>query len=373
MRLLSVVVLLAACKNEQAFIPKEWPDLDADHGKWLSMDVAPDGSPVMAFQDVTQGALGFAVGDLKSDGRVRWSYERVDGYPDSEGLDSGNVGAYASMKVAKDGTVWVAYKGPDALRVAHRVGGAWSWEMADAGAGLKPDAGHFASLALDADGNPVVAHHDEAKGTLRVARRKDGAWTSAVVKEGVAYDGVDDAGNAVHRDADVGEFCRIVIDGNTEYIAYYDKAQQSLGLLEGFAGAYGETIIDDNGDVGQWPSLLVDGDTLYVAYQDVGNQDLRLATRSGGGSFSTELVDSADYVGSDTELYTDGDTLGLMYFDGRNNDMKVAKRVAGAWTLSRVGAEGAAVGFFNETVSTRGHRYFASYDYTNKTLYWKPE
>ena len=373
MRFLPFVALLFACRNEQAFIAKEWADLDADHGKWLSMDVAPDGSPVIAFQDVTQGALGFAVGDVKSDGRVRWSYEKVDGYADENGLDSGNVGAYASMKVAKDGTIWVAYKGPDTLRVAHRVLGKWTWEMADAGAGSRPDSGYFASLALDADGNPVVAHHDKAKGTLRVARKVDGAWKSDVVKEGAAYDGTDTAGNAVHRDANVGEFCRIAIDGNTEYIAYYDTAQQTLNLLEGFAGAYGETVIDDNGDVGQWPALLVDGANLYVAYQDVGNQDLRLATREGGGSFRTELVDAADYVGADGEVYKDGDTLGIVYFDGRNDDMKLARRAGETWTISRLGLEGSAVGFFNETVTTRGKRYFASYDYTHKTLFWLPE
>lgn len=372
--LLVSAALLQGCGcNEQEFTPLEWPELTDDYGKWLSADVAPDGRPVIAYYNVSQGALGFAVGDVAADGTARWRHEEIDGYASDEGMDTGDVGQWCSMKVAPDGTVWVSYYANGSLKVAHRKNGLWSTEVADTSTGMAPDAGQWTSLDFDADGRPVVAHHDAGSGVLRVARLLDGTWTAETVAEGEDYDGTDAEGNAVHRDASVGMFAELLVDGDTEYIAYYDAAQRTLNLLEGFAGAYTHTVVDavEGGDVGAWPSLYKSGDALHIAYQDVGNQDLKLASREGAGRFDVETVDDDDYVGADTEVFARGDGLAILYFDGRNNDMKLATEKDGAWGTQTLGGDGAAVGFFNEQVRVGETIYVASYDYTNKTLFWR--
>jgi hypothetical protein len=368
-------VLSSGCGcNDQGFAPLTWNDITDDYGKWLSMDVAPSGDPVIAYYNVTIGGLGFATGDVQTDGTARWKHEEVDGYADANGLDSGNVGQFASMKVGPDGTVWIAYYGQGALRVAHRVEGQWSWEVADAGSGMAPDCGQWASLDLDSQGRPVVAHYDAASGVLRVARQQDGSWSAETVWTGEPYSATLEDGTVVERDASVGMYARLLIEGDTEYIAFYDAAFQNVHLLEGFPGAYTHTLVAEipGADVGHWPSLYADGTTTAVAFEDRTNGDLLLATRDGGGSFSTQVVDDADYVGADTEIYKDGAALKILYFDGRYNDMKLATQGDAEWTVETLGGDDGAVGFFNETVTTRGTRYVASYDYTNRHLFFRP-
>jgi hypothetical protein len=369
--LLSVASLVAGCScNDQAFAPLDIPVIEDDFGRYLSADVAPDKSPVIAYYNVTQGALGFAIGDVRDAGKVAWRHEKVDGFAEG-GLDTGDVGQYCSMKVSPDGTVWVSYYGGKQLRVAHRVNGQWSHETVDGGDGLKPDAGKYTSLDLDADNNPVVAYYDVGNRTLKVARVRDGAWTKETVFRGEAYSGLDADGNAIERDADAGRFARLLIDGTTEYIAFRDDGQQTLNLLEGFPGAYAHTVVDDGGNVGSWPSLLLDGGKLYVAYENLTTTTLSLAVREGAGRFKIETVDESDHTGADTELFKQGENVGVMYFDGRHNDIKLAVQSGDGWVIDKAAGDSGALGFFNETVAVGDQRYIASYDYTNRTLFWK--
>jgi hypothetical protein len=368
---LSFPAVLAGCScNDQTFAPLDEPALTDDFGKYLSMDVAPDKSPVIAYYNVTQGALGFAVGKVKPDGKVAWKHEQVDGFSEG-GMDSGDVGQFCSMKVAKDGTVWISYYGLKQLRVAHRVDGVWAHETVDVGSGSAMDVGKYTSLQLDADQSPVIAYYDAGNKTLKVARKKDGAWDAETVFEGDAWSGADADGNPVERPADAGRFPRLLIDGSTEYIAFRDDAQQTLELLEGFPGAYTHTTVDASGNVGTWPSLLVDGEDLYIAYEDLGTTTLKVAKREGAGRFQFDTVDEDDHTGADTELFKKGDEVGIMYFDGRHNDIKVALQDKDGWTTDKAAGDSGALGFFNETVAIGEHRYIASYDYTHRTLFWK--
>jgi len=368
--LASVVVLGSACRSEQSFTPfGGFGTLDSDHGQWLSMSVAPDGSPTMAFYDRSAGALGFAIGDVRSEG-ILWQYEEPDGYPDSGGLDGGNVGTYTSHLWAPDGTAWVAYHGvgQGSLKVAHRVGKTWETEVVDGGTGLRPKTGLWTDIAIDASGQPVIVYHDQAAGTLNLATRTSEGWSHQVIHEGEPFVGEDADGNPVEREADVGEYAQILIDGNTQYIAFYDRAQQDLVLLEGFAGAYVPTVVASEGDVGQWPSLWLDGDTLAIAYHDVSNQDLVLATRSGGGRFERAVLDDGRKRGADAALFRRDGRWGVAYFDGRSNDLRLAAQgTEGTWDLSQLGGVDGAQGFHNEVVQDGAGRWWSgTYDYTTR-------
>lgn len=341
----------------------------ADWGAWLAMEAMPDGRIAIAYYDREQDALGFALGTITGSA-VAWSRERVDSYPDENGLNPGDAGKYATMAVAADGTVWVAYQDASngSLKYAKRdPAGAWTIGVADTGGGSRPDAGHWASIALAPGDAPVIAHHDAGKGALRVARWNGSAFSGAVVDEGTAYTPADTASEPA--DADVGEYAKLAIgpDG-TEYLAYYDRAWGRLLLASGTGGSWSTEVVDDSADVGRWPDVVVDGGTVWIAYQDETNQDLELA-RGTPGSWTIETLDSGEGVGADTALYVEGGEASVFYFDGKNNDLKRARPGGGGWSTETVGSEG-ALGYHIETIRIGGSRYVACYDYTQRNLWF---
>lgn len=371
---LPAVIAVGCSCSDQNFTPNSFAPLENDHGRWLSMGVAPDGRLVVSFYDKTKTALGFAIGTVKNSSEILWQYEQIDGYPDiATGLDPGDVGLYTSLVVADDGSVWVAYQDVTAgsLKVAKRTGRTWEVEVADTTTSFTAKkAGMFTSIAIDAEGNPVVAHHDGGTGELRIARRTGGSWQAETAWTGEDYTGLDADGNEVTRPASVGQFAQLEIVGNTEYVTFYDAAQQTLNLLEGFPGSYSHTIVDDSGNVGQWPSVLVEDDGLSIAYQDAGNHDLKLATRSGSGGFELSILDDGEYVGADTAIFRHDGAIGVVYFDGRANNMNLALEEADGWSWSTLGGEEAAVGFHNEVAQDLSGRWWAaSYDFTNRTIF----
>lgn len=381
MRLLALLILpiagLSACKGcadaedvEEDPTGTDDPPIEmGDVGSWLSMKTMTDGSPAVAFYDRDDDALGFAIGHLSGD-TVSWSYEKVDSYPDENGLNAGDSGKYASMAVASDGTVWVAYQDSTnkALKAAKRsTQGTWEIFGVDGGGGSKPGAGYWASLALDSSGNPVIAHADYERGALRVSRYNGSGFSSEEVYVGEDYVPADTAEEA--QTGSAGEYAKLLIVDGTEYVAFYDRGWGALRLATHSGGAWSTEIVDNNLNVGTWPDLLWSGGKLYIAYQDVTNQDLRLAVGT-PGHFDTELVDNGDHVGADAALYEEGGKFGIVYFDGAQNDMKVATGTPGSWSLSTLAGTDAALGFHNETISTGGKRYVACYDYTNRGIYF---
>ena len=365
----------ASCQTENNIIGKDPDDTDAiqpdpepvfdhDWGQWLSMAAMRDGRPALAYYDVTSGAAGFAIGTVNADGSLAWSHEEPDGYPDASGLDSGDRGKYTSLAVAANDEVWMSYRDNQnkTLRYARRnTTGMWSNGVADGCAGPTADCGLFSSIALDASGSPVIAHYDAAAKQLRVARWNGSAFVAEVVDDGVAP--------AEGLEADVGQFPRLRILNGVEYISYYDVANGDLKLAVGTAGVWASEIVDADGDVGAWSDMQVVDGTLHIAYHDVGDEDLRYASGS-PGSFTTEVVDSGQTVGADTALLITGSTVQILYHDGRNNDMRRAYRSADTWQNELITGEQGALGFHNEVLSTGGNVWAASYNYTERTLWF---
>lgn len=340
-----------------------------DWGSWLSMAADLDGNPVVSYYDKTKGGLGFATATFDDDGAVEWAHEKVDGYADETGLDVGDRGKYSSLAVGIDGTVWIAYQDIQnkTLRWARKgADGIWVNGMADTGGGATPNAGHWASMAIDGAGNPVIAHYDKGKGHLRVAHF-DGsaAFTAAVVDEGEPASA--DSGEAVP--ADVGQYASITISSGIEYIAYYDAANGDLKLAWGGPSSYTIETIDATGDVGQWPDIVVDNGQVHISYHDITNQDLKYAVGE-PGEWVLSTVDTADHVGADSHLRVVNGAPNIAYFDGRNNDMKSAYASGEGWSTSTVTTDPGALGFHNEVVTANGVTYAGCYDYTNRTLWF---
>ncbi len=354
---------VAVDEDEEAEFTNDW-------GSWLSMTADLDGNPVVSYYDKTKGALGFATATISDEGEVEWTHEEVDGYADASGLDSGDRGKYSSMAVAADGTVWIGYQDVrnKVLRWARKGSdGIWVNGMADTGGGATPDAGHFAALALDTYGMPVIAHHDRAKGHLRVAHYDEATATfSAVVVDEGTPATLEDGSEL---EADVGNYASIAIVDGIEYIAYYDIANGDLKLAWGGPSSYTIETVDTEGDVGQWPSIVIDAGQIHIAYHDVTNQDLKYVVGE-PGAWTFEIVDNGDHVGADTDLRVVNGAPNIAYFDGRNNDMKTAFRSGGAWSTRTITDQPGALGFHNEVVVANGVTYAACYNYTDRTLWF---
>ena len=365
----AVIVAGCTCNQDYAFPKMQDVVVEgvAADGPWLSLDTAPGGEALtMTFYDRENGGCAFAIGTPTAAGDVKWAYEKVDGYAGDDGLDRADRGMYSSHKVAPDGTVWVAYRDVvngglfAAQRTAPHV---WEVHNVEIAAG----AGHWASLALDADGKPVIAHYNTDSRTLLVSRTNSEGWSTETAHTGAENAGLGDTGVPFSNPADVGEYAKIYIYEGVEYIAFYDRAWGTLNLLEGGSGDYAHTQVDNQGDVGQWPSIWTDGSQLRIAYHDITNQQLLMAVRNSGG-WTRATIDSDDYTGADSEMFEIDGKLGVVYFDGFNNDQKLARLDGGDWSTETIDGDGVAVGFHNEAAYAAGKWWLASYDFTNHAL-----
>ena len=358
-----------SCGGENEVVPIEEEEevVLNDIGAWMGMDVMPDGSPALSYYDRDKGGLGFAIGTIGADG-VEWDVEEVDGFPDSEGLNPGNRGTHTDLAITSTGEAWVSYRdeGNGALRYAHRdAAGVWTTGVADAGSGANPDAGAWTSIALDSSENPVIAHHDIGAGSLRIAHWNGSAFTAESVDKG--EDGIDAEGLAIP--AKVGEYAKLLISNGVEQIAYYDSANGDLKLATGTAGAYSIEVVASEGDVGAWPDLALDGSSLIISFQDVGEEDLLLAERDAEG-WLTEVVDDGANRGADSAIAMEGGVPEIYSFDAYNNDLLLSTPTPDGWETTTVAGDDAAVGFHIETASSTQGRFVASYDYTNRAIWF---
>jgi hypothetical protein len=102
-------------------------DSTGNVGQYASLVVLPSGFPAVAYYDATNGALKYAVNDT-TDGSGTWTLTTVD--------DTGDVGQYASLNVLGDGSPGIAYYDVtnSALKLA-RFGSAWVLETVDQSSG----------------------------------------------------------------------------------------------------------------------------------------------------------------------------------------------------------------------------------------------
>ena len=139
-----------------------WAEETVDEGprvEYASLALAPDGTPHVAFFDGVSGALRVA---SRTGGA--WSVQTVD--------DAGYVGLYADLAADAEGNLHAVYMGwgtdltRSFVRYANNTSGAWHAETVAEGA----DVGAFARLAVAGDGTVHIVFQDRDIGTLRYAR-----------------------------------------------------------------------------------------------------------------------------------------------------------------------------------------------------------
>jgi hypothetical protein len=182
----------------------------------------------------------------------------------------GFAGAYSSLALDADGNPVISYDRNLDLRVLHCGNPTCSSGNMEASPDTEGLVGDFTSLALDANGNAVVSYYDRTNGDLKVLHCGNAAC---------------DAGNSIvspDTAEDVGHFTSLTLDAvGNPIVSYYDVANGDLKLLH--CGdpncSSGNNIVspDTSGDVGEFSSLALDAvGNPIISYYDGAHGDLKV-------------------------------------------------------------------------------------------------
>jgi predicted regulator of Ras-like GTPase activity (Roadblock/LC7/MglB family) len=234
-------------------------------GQYTSIAVGADGLPVVSYYDWTNKDLNV----LHCGDAVCTPATNTINTVDSAGV----VGVYTSIAIGADGLPVVSYwdSTNSDLKVAHCGDAACSSGNTITTVDSAGQVGIYTSIAVGADNLPVVSYYDVTNGDLKVAHCGDASCSA-----GNTITTVDSA-------EWVGQYTSIVVGADgLPVISYYDNANQDLKVAHcGIANcSSGNTIttVDFGGDVGWWTSIAVGADGLpVISYFDVTNGDLKVA------------------------------------------------------------------------------------------------
>lgn len=294
-----------------------------DVGSMPSVEIGTDGSPVISYYDSTTANLEVARCNdpLCASGDETLSTVDI----------TNDVGSYSSLAIGADGNPVISYVDATAhqLKLVHCNDPACAGddETANAVAGFVSSS--ETSLAIDADGNPLISYRTYFldSGDLRLAHCNDPACAG-----GDDPSQTIDAGAAV-----VGSHTSLALglDGNP-VISYYDATNGDLKVahcndLACAPGGDTVTAVDSAGSVGAFTSLAIGADgNPVISYADVGNTNLKVARCNDpacvGGNETLSTVDDTGNVGSDTSIVIghDGNPI-VSYLDNGGGHLKVAR------------------------------------------------
>jgi len=283
-------------------------------GEFTSLAIGTDGLPILSYRDATNG-------DLKI---LHCGNAACTAGNQATAVDTaGNVGSDTSLAIGADGLPVVSYRDAtnEELKVLHCGN-----PTCTSGNDLTPVdtgfVGYDTSLAVGADGQPVVSYLDGPNGDLKVLHCGNAACTS-----GNQATVVDPGPVVVATDTSVATGA----DG-LPVVSYYDSDDGDLRILHcGNAACTAgnqATSVDTVGWVGEFSSLAIGTDGLpVVSYRDGAGGDLKVLhcgnAACTSGNVMTPVDQSSDPLGYDTSMAigTDGFPV-VSYWDGSNSDLK---------------------------------------------------
>ena len=298
-------------------VPLDVTGVVGDHA---SVGIGVDGLPVVSYRDATNGDLN---ADLKI---LHCGNEACTAGNQATIVDSpGGVGTDTSLAIGVDGLPVVSYK--DAtnfdLKVLHCGNIACTSGNQATSVDTGPaNVGSDTSIAIGADGLPLVSYADVTNGDLKVLH-----CGSAACASGNEIN-VADPGRV---SADTDTSLAFGADG-LPVISYYDFDNGDLVILH--CGdplcASGTTTasVDTEQWVGDFSSLAIGTDGLpVVSYRDGTDGDLSVLhcgnVACTSGNVVTPVDTSADPLGYHTSIAIGADGRPVVsYYDGSSNDLK---------------------------------------------------
>jgi len=304
----------AACTGTAAVTPV---DSTGIVGFYNSIAIGSDGFPVVSYFDTNNGNLKVA----------HCINAACTGTSTLTPIDiTGNVGLYTSIAIGTDGLPVVSYHDADAgrLKVAHCANVlCTSTSVTPVSVDTNPSVGQYTSIAIGADGLPIVSYWDGANSRLKVAHCADADCSGAA------------ALTAVDSVASVGKYTSIAIGGDgLAIISYFDTTNGDLKVAQcanaECTGSATLTTVDSTGTVGQYTSIRIGSDGLpVISYYDVTNGNLKVAHCADAACSASDTqtaVDSSGDVGRYTSIAIGADGLPVVsYLDFTNGDLKLLK------------------------------------------------
>jgi hypothetical protein len=257
---------VAKCTNPACTGPATITTIDATGtvGYYTAIAIGADGNPVVSYYDVTN--LDLKVAKCLNPACTGTSTITTVDAP-------GDVGAYSSITLGLSGNPMVAYLDTTNadLKVAACVNPACTGTSTTTTVDATGNMGYYASIKIAADGNPIVAHFDATNNDLRVSHCVNPLCTGVSVSTTI-----DSIGS-------VGQFVSVAIgrDG-LPIISYTDSAASDLkvaacGSID-CTGAASISTLESTNVVGYYTSIAVGADGVpIISHQDVTNADLRIA------------------------------------------------------------------------------------------------
>ncbi len=293
-------------------------------GRFTSIAVDEEDNYLIAYQFLNvmagTGTLRFA---KSTDGGSIWNVSVID--------ESNDAGYNNSLKVSPIGDYVVAYQATDGLgdyflELAKSTDGGENWNLTTVDA--DGDTGYSPSLAIDSDGNYLIAYQRFNDGTgygeMLFAKSDDGgsSWDYAEVD--------------VVADQDTGYYPSIVVDGSGNYvIAYqnYDSSdwESSVKIAKSTDGGatWNDMASVESGAFGTYIAMSTDSLGNYlVAYSDDTLNDLKFARSLDAGSTWSDIwdIDGPDDAGGYPSVAVDAfDNYLVSYYDASVSSLKFAK------------------------------------------------
>lgn len=320
----------------------ELVDETGNVGRFASLALDDTGRAVVAYYDLDRGALRLA--RQQSSG---WDRTTVDA--------DGMAGAFAALALDAMGRAWISYYvvRDGALRVAREDAASFTIETVD---GVEGDAGWFTSIAINARGEPRVAHHDFDAGTL------------GYVSGGASWSRVRlDGGAPAHR---VGRHTSLALDGaGRPHITHEDATLEALRWTHFDGGGWRHEIVDDR-DAPTASSVAIGPDGQpRVAYHASGTEDVRLATRMPDGRWQRVDVSTEGDLGRHLSLALDAEGRARIAFrdDTRGALWLARESPTGDFTIELV-EDGDVGEFCSLALDSAGLATIAYHDVVNASL-----
>ncbi|MBP8296132.1 MAG: hypothetical protein KAX84_08490 [Burkholderiales bacterium] len=287
-------------------------------GTYTSIALGNDGLPVISYRDETAGSLKVA----------KCANPSCTGAATITTVDDpiNSVGIYTSIAVGNDGRPVISHfdTTSNSLKVAKCANaactGVASNSVVDNPAN---EVGTYTSIAIGNDGLPVISYHDETAGALKVAKCANAACTGAAT-----ITTVDGSAN------DVGEYTSIAIGADgLPVISYRDRTANTVNVAHcanpACTGAATITSVAASSDfTGNNTALAIGADGLpVIAHVDNsaerGLSLTRCSTPACTGAAITSMIDG---TGTMVAIAIGSDGLPLVaYYDNQVGDLKAAK------------------------------------------------
>ncbi len=318
-----------------------------DVGSYTSIAIGLDGLPVISYRDNTAAALRVA----------KCANAACTGAATISTVDdpTNQVGSFNSIAIGGDPRPVISYydNTAGALKVAKCSNEACTSSVKTTVDDPSNNVGTWTSIAVAADGRPVISYHDVTAGALKVAKCADAGCSAATTII------VDDSGANI-----VGLYTDIAIGADgLPVISYRDNTAGTLKvakcLTSDCTGVTTITTVDDPpaNVVGQYTSIAIGSDTLpVISYYDNTAAALKVAKCANhacsGTATITTVDDSANVVGVYTSIAIGTDGLPVIsYHDSTAGTLKVARcanaACTGAATITIVDNPATSVGLFN--------------------------